>query len=122
MNYLMVFIGGGLGSILRFAIGEMIKKNYSGMLPAATLSVNLLSSFILGLLTSWILQRTGSTGNIWLLVAVGFCGGFSTFSAFTLELFNFVRNDMFGIALLNIGVSVGGCLLALGIGYLIGKN
>ncbi|MEP7264338.1 MAG: fluoride efflux transporter CrcB [Bacteroidota bacterium] len=121
MNYVIVFIGGGLGSVARYAVGQLFKIKDAAAFPYATLTVNMASSFILGLLASLLIQRTSSS-NLWLLAAIGFCGGFSTFSAFTLELFNYLKNGMYGMAMLNIGVSVGGCLLALWIGFMIGKN
>lgn len=121
MNYIIVFIGGGLGSAARYAVGQLFKMKDAASFPYATLTVNLCSSFLLGLFASILMQRTSST-NLWLLAAVGFCGGFSTFSAFTFDLFNLMKNGMYSLALINIAASVGGCLLALWIGFMIGKN
>jgi fluoride exporter len=121
MNYLIVFIGGGLGSVARYAAGKYIGIQAGNSLPFATITVNAISSFILGLLAVKIVQRPDDS-SLWLLIAVGFCGGFSTFSAFTLELFDFMKNGMVTLALINIAVSVSVCLLTIWLGYIIGNN
>jgi CrcB protein len=121
MKYMLVFLGGGMGSVIRYITGKYLNAVSDIPFPVATITVNALSSLALGFIAAHYLQRP-QADSMWLLLAVGFCGGFSTFSAFTLELFQFVRNGMMGLALLNIAMSIGVCLLALWAGFVIGKN
>lgn len=80
---LLVALGGGAGAWLRFVAGRLIG---STGFPWATLAVNLLGSFAMGLLAGW-LARQGGGGEGWrLLLGVGLLGGFTTFSAFSMEL------------------------------------
>lgn len=80
MNVILVAIGGFFGAIARFAIGNLQKRYYKGDFPLATLFVNLLGAWLLGLLLGMNVQK-----DVYLLVGTGFMGAFTTFSTFKLE-------------------------------------
>lgn len=120
-NIIYVFIGGGVGSVLRYLLGNIIDRSHKYVFPYATLTVNVAACFILGLLSGYLLQSKGDHDAQRLLLGVGLCGGFSTFSTFTAELFTSVRNgDMF-TAILYMSVSIVSCLLAFWLAWLICK-
>lgn len=81
---LFIFIGGGSGSIARYLLSKIGNVPHLG-LPLGTLSVNILGSFILGFVLGWALKNDGLYSNTTLLLATGFCGGFTTFSTFAYE-------------------------------------
>lgn len=83
MNWLAVFVGGGLGSILRYAIGVYF-KNENQSFPWPTFMANLISCFIAGLVLTMIAKNILPSSAKTLLIS-GFCGGFSTFSALSIE-------------------------------------
>ncbi len=119
MTYFYVFLGGGLGSILRYGIARGL-SSYNFTFPYATLVANILSCIVLGFFVSWSL-REGMNGNLKLFFMVGFCGGFSTFSTFSNETFQLFQNGHHAYALANIAASVLVCLAAIYIGVLFGK-
>ncbi|MCE2843431.1 MAG: fluoride efflux transporter CrcB [Novosphingobium sp.] len=111
---LSVAAGGAVGAWLRFAAGRMIGGQ---AFPYATLTVNVLGSLAMGLLAGW-LARHGQGGEQWrLLLGVGVLGGFTTFSAFSLEVVTLAQRGAMGQAALYIVLSlaggVGGLLLGL---------
>lgn len=85
-NLILIFVGGGAGSVLRYALGRWL--NTGNVLPWGTLTANLLGSFLIGL----VLAYAGKHENQWMvfLFAVGFCGGFTTFSGFAFENWQFI--------------------------------
>lgn len=115
MNYLLVALGGGLGSMCRYGIGNLLAR-YSFTFPWSTLLVNLLASAILGFLTGFSLRGDLSAPYRVLFMA-GFCGGFSTFSTFSAETMYLIQDGKMGMALLNVLLSVGLCLGAVYFGY-----
>lgn len=105
---LYVVLGGGLGSWLRYASGVMIGRSLgpASQFPWATLSVNVLGSLAMGLLAGW-LARHGTGGENWrLLLGVGLLGGFTTFSAYSLELVLMIERGAILSAALYAGVSI----------------
>lgn len=80
---LLVFLGGGTGSILRYLISRSL--NNATILPLGTLVVNVLGSLIIGLILGLGFRQQLLSENGMLLLATGFCGGFTTFSAFSYE-------------------------------------
>ena len=116
-NLIAVFLGGGIGSILRFGISNLIQNASTSSLPWATLISNGLSTLILG----WLIFKLGLDQNSWqfYFLVVGFCGGFSTFSTFSNETFMLIRNNQTPWALLNIAISLSLCLSAL---FLVSKQ
>lgn len=120
--YVLVFLGGGVGSLLRYLFGRFIPTTFFGApFPNAILFVNVLASFILGAVVGWVVNRsTGEEAR--LLIGVGFCGGLSTFSSFSYDTLVLLQSDRVGAALLNIGFNVVFCLLASVIGLWIGPK
>ncbi len=116
---LLVAVGGGIGAWLRFAVGRLFGVT---AFPLATLTVNLLGSLAMGLLAGW-LARHGQGGESWrLLLAVGLLGGFTTFSAFSLELVNMIQRGDGGMAALYAAVSVLGGIAGLFAGLTLART
>ena len=91
---LTVALGGGFGAWLRYAVGRLVPL---GNFPWATLTVNIAGSFAMGLLVGWLARH--DAGESWrLLLGVGLLGGFTTFSAFSLELVNMIERGDAGLA------------------------
>ena len=116
MSFLLVGLGGALGAMARFGVGRIVGVT---ALPWATLSVNVLGGFAMGLLAGWLAVR-GNGGEGWrLLLSVGVLGGFTTFSAFSLEMMLMLeRGEMLtaiGYALASVVLSVGALALGLGL-------
>ena len=117
----MVFIGGGLGSLCRYGIANRLSA-YSASFPYGTLTANVLSSLILGFITGLIMQEVEFISNeIKLLIAVGFCGGFSTYSTFTNETFQLLQGGNWTLAFANVVSNLLVCLLAIFLGMWISK-
>ena len=104
MTWVLVFIGGGLGSLLRFAIGKLIVFKGLGF-PWGTFISNLLACLLFGLI---YLTLTKIPKNDWMqpLLLVGFCGGFSTFSTFSFENVQLFQAGHWGLCIFNILLSV----------------
>ena len=119
MNYLFVFLGGGLGSLCRFGIAQWMAA-YRWQFPWATILANVLACLVLGVLVGMTMKNKVSEPMGFFLM-VGFCGGFSTFSTFTNETFQLMAVGEWGRALANVGVSVVVCLVSLYVGVKIGS-
>ena len=105
---LYVAFGGAIGAWLRYAAGMLIGRTWGAgsVFPWATLSVNVVGSLAMGLLAGW-LARHGSHGESWrLLLGVGLLGGFTTFSAFSLELALMVERGNLATAAIYVSISV----------------
>lgn len=115
MNALLIFIGGGLGSLARYGTGKFFASVSASGFPVGTLASNIISSLILGVFIGWIAMKPGHDHPMRFLIAIGFCGGFSTFSTFSAETFELIRNGMIMFAaaniLLNLIICVG-CIAA----------
>lgn len=116
---LLVGIGGCFGSMARYAVSMLLGKTSSSSFPIATFSVNLIGCFIIGLLFGLGSKTSWSQGDGWLILATGFCGGFTTFSAFALENSNLFDKNLSVTALLYIALSVIGGILLCRLGITI---
>jgi CrcB protein len=112
LNFLAVFIGGGMGSIIRFAISKALPTSEGGF-PFATLTANALSCVVLGLAWMYFSQKTDFSPAVRSLIMVGFCGGFSTFSTFSLETLKLIQAGEFLTAATYITLSVLICVAIL---------
>ena len=102
---LYVGVGGALGSVLRYASGLLISKHFPGKFPLATLGVNIIGCLLIGVLMAYFIKHETSQG--WkLFLITGFCGGYTTFSAFAAENITLIQQHQSVSALLYIGLSV----------------
>lgn len=113
---LLIFIGAGLGGICRFWISQSVYWFWGQDFPYGTLVVNITGSFFMGLLYSIIFEKlnglaaTGITHHLRLFLLIGFLGGYTTFSSFTIETINLYENGHTLGALSNIILSVVICI------------
>ncbi len=92
---LFVFIGGGFGSALRYLISTFLSKSATNGFPYGTFIVNILGSLFIGVVLGYATKNQNITENHTLLLATGFCGGFTTFSAFAYENHLFLKSGDF---------------------------
>ena len=112
MNYLLVLVGGAIGSAGRYAVGRLTLGTLGPDYPWGTLAVNLIGGFLMGLLAG-LLARSGGSEQTRLLIGVGVLGGFTTFSAFSLDAVTMIERGQWGVAITYALVSVVGSVLAL---------
>ncbi|MDP4821737.1 MAG: fluoride efflux transporter CrcB [Saprospiraceae bacterium] len=112
--YFWIFIGGGLGSICRYALSAWI-AGFKFTFPLGTFAANVLASFLLGFVLGAGLRYTLPEPLRWLLIS-GFCGGFSTFSTFSGETWQLWSQGNTSLAVLNITANVLSCLVAVYVG------
>jgi fluoride exporter len=118
----LVGIGGFFGSIARYATARSIDVKLNALFPYGTLTVNIIGSFILGIVIAWASRKGAGSENMRLLLATGFCGGFTTFSAFAFENLTLIEQKMIGSALLYISVSLILGVLAVYAGVVVGRS
>ena len=108
-NILLVFVGGGIGTLARFGISEIFRANFRSGFPFATLCSNIISCIILALVIMGPLSYKAEPGIRNLLI-VGICGGFSTFSTFSFETVELIRAGNMMMAVANILINVTVCV------------
>ncbi len=118
MNYLLVFFGGGLGSVCRYLIGIWLMRHHH-IFPWATLVANALSCILFGAIVAFFAKGQLLDPRYKLLLLTGFCGGFSTFSTFTNETWVLYINQEWLYAFANVLSSVLICLFCLYLGMQI---
>lgn len=118
-NLLLIFIGGGLGSLLRFGIGLWMLP-HSGRFPFGTMTANVLGSLLAGFVLSWAASHHDQ-GSMRSFALVGFCGGFSTFSTFSLECYTMLQQGHWGTALVYAAGSMIACLAGVMMGMWLSK-
>ena len=91
---LLVFVGGGFGSALRFIIGKWLNSSNDGI-PYGTFAANIIGSLLIGIVLGLAAKNEALTENHTLLLATGFCGGFTTFSTFAYENHVFLKSGDF---------------------------
>ena len=120
-GFLLVFLGGGLGSGLRYLVAIAMKQ-YSKFLPFGTFTVNMVGCLLIGLVLGYAQKENTLTSNQTLLLATGFCGGFTTFSAFANENLELIKNgEIFSFSVYTIGSVLIG-IMAVCIGFYFSKN
>ena len=115
-SFLLVFLGGGLGSGLRHLV-TIAMTHYSKVLPFGTFSINMLGCLLIGLILGYAQKENTTTSNQILLLATGFCGGFTTFSAFANENLELIKNGEFFNFSVYTTTSIIVGILAVFIGY-----
>lgn len=111
MNLFWVFLGGGLGSLLRYAVSCWINGRFS--FPFGTMTANVLGCFFVGFISGVVFRMGECSEGARLFLVVGFCGGFTTFSTFSNEAFSMFQQSDYSTFLLYIFSSLLLCLLAV---------
>lgn len=115
MNGLYVFLGGGIGALLRYGVSYVVQKFPSTYFPIATLISNLTACLLVGFFTVLAMKmKTGSSDNFHAFWIIGICGGFSTFSTFAKENLDLMERGHIALAVLNILISI---ILCIGMVY-----
>jgi len=113
IKLLVIGLGGFLGSILRYVVGKSVDEKMNGSIPWGTLTVNIVGSFIIGFVYVLAMRKAGINETWRLFFGAGFCGGFTTFSAFAWENFNLLDQKLIGTSLIYILLSIVLGLLAV---------
>ena len=120
-NFLIVGLGGAVGSMLRYGVQRILQVQGTASFPTGTLLVNIAGCFLIGILWSIVSRSLTWNEEMKLLLMTGFCGGFTTFSAFTLEGIGLLKENKTSLFFIYLTASVVGGLLATFIGIRIAK-
>ena len=115
---LLVGVGGLIGSVGRYWLAGFIQRVPDSAFPFGTLGVNMLGSFIVGVVMALSLERGVLDANARIFLATGFCGGFTTMSTFSYETLALLRDGELTLALGNLTLTLGACLLAVWLGHI----
>lgn len=123
LSYLVIGFGSALGGMGRFWISGVVARHFGETFPWGTIFVNVTGSFVIGLFVA----LTGPDGRLLVsprfgqFFALGLCGGYTTFSSFSLQTLNLVREGQWGAAGWNIALSLALCLVAIWLGNSTGQ-
>ena len=114
-SFLYVFLGGGLGSLFRYAISKFIPISKNDF-PWSTLFANLLGCFFIGLLLGWAIKNNNQRSQLYSFLVIGFCGGLTTFSTFSQEGLSLLKSGQYTSFLIYTITSIifGICFVSLG--------
>ena len=118
---LLIALGGLTGSVARYWLAGLVQRAAGAEFPAGTLAVNVLGSFVIGVVMALALERGMMGENTRLLLTTGFCGGFTTMSAFSYETLALMQAGQAAVALANVAASVVACVGATWVGMLVGR-
>ncbi|WP_456379920.1 fluoride efflux transporter CrcB [Thiolapillus sp.] len=122
MQALAIAAGGALGALMRYWVSTATYAWLGRGFPWGTLAVNVLGSFLMGVLYILLLERLSSGPEMRAFLLIGFLGAFTTFSAFSIETLNLLEDAQIGKALLNAGGSVILCVAATWLGVILGRQ
>jgi fluoride exporter len=122
--YLWVALGSAIGGVLRYALSREMLPHHSAAFPWSTVLINVIGSFVIGFFGTLTVadSRFQVPESVRIFVMIGLCGGFTTFSSFSMQTYDLMRTGAWGKALLNVGLSVLLCLGAVALGHLIAQQ
>lgn len=121
-KYLMVGIGGALGSVLRFWVGGYVSGRLGVRFPYGTFLINCTGSFLIGFVVTLLAERSHWSPNWRYLIPIGFIGGYTTFSTFELETFRNFQDGEILVAGLNVALSVVIGFASVWLGVIAGRT
>lgn len=119
---IFIAVGSAFGGVLRFLISKWMSAAVASPFPYGTLAVNLTGCFLIGLFYGIALKHPSTSPSVMLFLTTGFCGGFTTFSAFSYENLQLLKSGASGLAATYIAVSVIGGLVLTFLGFQIIKS
>jgi CrcB protein len=122
LTYLFVATGGALGSMARFWLAGTVARLTGVGFPWGTILINIVGSFVIGWFAGLSMSRNPPSPDMRAFVMAGLCGGFTTFSAFSLQSLELLREGRFLAACANVGASVLLCVAATAGGLMIGRS
>ena len=121
LKYVLVGVGGCLGSILRFWLGSYIGSRMGTRFPYGTFVINVTGSFLIGVIFALLTARTHWSANWRYLIPIGFIGGYTTFSSFEYETLRTIQDGQIWVALLYLALSVCLGFVAVWGGVMVGR-
>ena len=121
MILLLIAIGGAIGSLSRYGLGMLVQKSANAAFPVGTLAVNVAGCILVGALAK-VFMQTQTHPQLRAMLIVGFCGGFTTFSAFSLETVALMQGGEWGKAAAYVAGSVLACLAGTAAGFALARS
>lgn len=122
-HWMVIAIGGSMGAMGRFAVVTWVNRLHGSQFPWGTMTVNVVGSFIMGLaFVLFFIKYPQAPGSFRSFVTVGVLGAFTTFSTFALESLQLLQENYVSLALVYMVLSVLVCLIAVTLGYVLGKS
>ncbi len=121
--YAWIAAGGAIGTVLRYRVGLLFPASLGEAMPWGTIAINITGSLVIGLFAALVGSgRVAASHELRSFVLVGLCGGYTTFSSFSLQTLTLLQAGSVGRALANVGLSVGLCLAATWLGFAAGAR
>jgi fluoride exporter len=117
----LIALAGGVGSVLRYAVGLALAQASGASLPFGTLAVNVIGSCLLGIVAEGLRGQTLAGADLRLVLGTGLLGGFTTYSSFNLELLRMIETGAVGRAAGYLTLTAGGCLAAGAVGIALAR-
>jgi fluoride exporter len=122
LAFLLIFVGGGFGSMLRHAVNQTSAAMFGVNLPYGTLSVNIIGSLMMGLIAGWFASRGDGGQLLRLFLTTGILGGFTTFSAFSLDAALLLERGRSAIGILYVVASVAAGIICVFVGLAVMRS